>query len=183
MSYGNQQRYVRELGVYSAVLKQAFARQQQGQSKPAIFIDFQTKDGSIASARLNNPIKKKDYFTLTTLFNAFGKVISYEDLQHASQDRCLTELAKYVGKEVLILVSPHEWKGKCIWNVSGFWAQKFAPTSGASNNTAPAGGSRDPFGSDDPAQAASGPEFDPFADDPGPFHDETAMGSVGKIPF
>lgn len=160
------QNYIRALGVYRAKLKSAIARGQKGDSKPACYIDFETKDGAIASCRLGNPFKHQDFSTMADLLIALGRPIRYDKARKIPQDKWLEEILKHVGKELNVLVAPNRWKDKVLWNVRGFWSPEFEPATSLVHNTA--SGGADPFG-DDPfgGDQSPGDDSDPFAtDDP-----------------
>lgn len=118
-------KFVNRMGIFKAKLKQIIEREAKGKSKPAIYMEFVTPQGEVTSARLSNPMQKRDYYTVIKFLSSLGKVLTIDQLTKLGQRQTLSALQKYLGEEVMVVVTPFEWNGKTYWSVTDIFNKKF----------------------------------------------------------
>lgn len=123
MSY-EEKKYVGRMTCIKGAFKGALAREAKGMSKPACYLEFSTAEG-IVSARVSNPMKAQDYYKVAKFLGALGKPVMIEDLAKAGQTKVLTGLTKLEGEELMLVVTPFEYKGKTYFSVTDFADKKY----------------------------------------------------------
>ena len=119
-----EKQYLNKLCVIIGRLNDVLAREAKGKSKPACYLEFETAEG-IVSARLSNPMQKRDFYTIAKFMGTLGKPVMVADLEKGGQTRIITSLRKYIGEELMLVVTPFEWAGKAFFSVTDFANIKF----------------------------------------------------------